>query len=185
VCKRTSMLFLGFAFKFISDGPINMASFLKFRNQIFKYSILVAIIMEVVSFAVFGLSSKFLLGLVAGTAVTIVNFTILERSAAKLVQKNSKGPVVAGYFLRLPIYGVVFYVCLMAGMRSAIGCALGFVTLPLALIYIYGIKSRFPGAEKNPLNDWTEPKEWNDSSDWDDDDDDWGPLPKWTDKKKK
>jgi hypothetical protein len=52
-------------------------------------------------------------------------------------------------------------------------------------MYIYGIKSRFKGAEKNPLNDWTEPKEWNDSSDWDEDDDKWGPLPKWTDNKKK
>lgn len=181
----TSTLFLGFAFKSISDGTIHMASFLKFRNQIFMHSIIIAVLMELISLAVLGISSKFLLGLVAGTAVTIVNFTILERSAVKLMQKQSKGPVVAGYFLRLPIYGAVFYACLMAGLRSAVGCALGFVTLPLALMYLYGIKSRFPGAEKNPLNDWTEPKEWNDPSAWDDDEDDWGPLPKWTDNKKK
>lgn len=161
-----------------------MSSFLKFRNQIFMHSIIIAVLMELVSLAVLGISSKFLLGLVAGTAVTIVNFTILERSAVKLMQKQSKGPVVAGYFLRLPIYGVVFYACLMAGLRSAVGCALGFITLPLALMYLYGIKSRFPGAEKNPLNDWTEPKEWNDASAWDDEEDDWGPLPKWTDNKK-
>lgn len=162
-----------------------MTSFMKFRNQIFKYSILIAVVMELISLVVLGVSSKFLLGLVSGTAVTIVNFTILERSAAKLMQKKSKGPVVAGYFIRLPIYGIVFYICLRAGLRSAVGCALGFVTLPLALMYIYGIKSRFPGAEKNPLNDWTEPKEWNDPSEWDDEEDDWGPLPAWTAKKKK
>lgn len=166
---------------------IHMTSFMKFRNQAVKYSIIVAVIMELGSLFVLGFSTKFLLGLLAGTATSIVNFTILERSAQGLMQTNSKVPVVAGYFLRLPIYGLVFYACLMSGTRSVIGCALGFVTLPLALIYIYGIKSWFPGAEKNPLNDWTEPKEWKDSADWDDEekDDEWEPLPKWTDKKPK
>ncbi len=164
-----------------------MASFTKFRNQTLKYSIIIAILMELVSLGVLGFSTKFLLGLFAGTATSILNFVILEHSAIGLMQTNSKVPVVAGYFLRLPIYGLVFYACLMSGTRSVAGCALGFVTLPLALMYIYGIKSRFPGAEKNPLNDWTEPKEWKDSADWDDqdDEDEWEPLPKWIDKKPK
>ncbi len=164
-----------------------MTSFMKFRNQAVKYSIIVAIVMELVSLVVLGFSMKFLLGLFAGTATSIVNFAILERSAVGLMQTNSKAPVVLGYFLRLPIYGAVFYACLMSGTNSVIGCALGFVTLPIALIYIYGIKSRFPGAEKNPLNDWTEPKEWKDPADWDEEneEDEWEPLPKWIDKKTK
>jgi hypothetical protein len=164
-----------------------MTSFMKFRNQTLKYSIIVAIVMELVSLVVLGFSTKFLLGLFAGTATSIVNFTLLERSVVGLMQTNSKIPVVAGYFLRLPIYGAVFYACLMSGTSSVAGCALGFVTLPLALMYIYGIKSRFPGAEKNPLNDWTEPKEWKDPAEWDDeeDQDEWDPLPKWIDKKSK
>jgi hypothetical protein len=163
-----------------------MNSFAKFRNQTILHTIAIAVIIEVVSLVVLGFSSKFLLGLLAGTATTIVNFAILESSAIGLMHTNSKIPVVTGYFLRLPIYGVVFYLCLMEGMRSVVGCALGFVTLPLALMYIYGIRSRFPGAAKNPLNDWTEPKEWNDPASWDEEDqDDWGPLPKWTDGKQK
>lgn len=164
-----------------------MNSFTKFRHLTLKYTIVVALIVEVVSLVVLGFSVKFLIGLFAGTTTTIINFAILESSAIGLMQTNSKIPVVAGYFLRLPIYGVVFYLCLTAGMRSVVGCALGFVTLPLALMYIYGIKSRFPGAEKNPLNDWTEPKEWKDPTDWDDQDDqdDWGPLPKWPENKSK
>lgn len=161
-----------------------MASFLKFRNQIFKYSIIVAIIMELVSVIFIGLSTKFLLGMVVGTAVTLLNFSILERSSEMLMKKNSTGPMVGGYFIRMPIYGVAFYLCLRAGLYCAVACGLGFVTLPVALLYIYGIKSRFPGAEKNPLNDWKEPKEWNDLSDAEDEDD-WGPLPKWTEDKNK
>ena len=162
-----------------------MESFTKFRRQIVKYIIIVAAIMELSSLIFHGVDSKFLLGLIAGTAVTVVNFTILELSAVKLMETRSSGPVVAGYFIRLPIYGVVFYFCIRAGISSAISCGLGFVTLPLALMYLYGIKSRFPGAEKNPLNDWTEPKEWNQWDEDDDEDDDWNTFPKWTENKKK
>jgi len=161
-----------------------MTPFKKFTNQIFKYCIIIAIIMEAISLIVLGIDGGFALGLAVGTATAVMNFIILENSAVKLMKKNSSGPVVAGYFIRMPIYGAVFYLCLRVGIISAVSCALGFVTLPLAMIYLYGIRSRFPGAVKNPLNDWTEPKKWNDLSEFDDEDDDWGPLPSWTKKKK-
>lgn len=162
-----------------------MTQFKKFTIQIFRYCLVIAAIMEAVSLIPLGFDFKFALGLLAGTATAAVNFIILESSAAKLMQKNSRGPVVAGYFIRMPIYGAVFYLCLRAGIVSAISCALGFVTLPLAMVYLYGIRSRFRGAEKNPLNDWTEPKQWKDLSEFDDEDDDWGPLPSWPNKKNK
>jgi hypothetical protein len=163
-----------------------MGSLSKFGKQIFKYSMIIAVIMELGSLIPLGLDARFLLGLVAGLAITMVNFVILEISAVQLMQKNSGAPVVTGYFIRMVTYGIAFYFCIKVSIICGIGCGVGFLTLPLAMIYLYGIKSRFPGAEKNPLNDWTEPKEWKDSSEWDDEEDDWGPLPKWTkDNKKK
>jgi hypothetical protein len=162
-----------------------MTAYKKFTKQIFKYCIIIAVIIELIGIIVLGFESKFLFGILAGTGTTILNFAILEASAIKLMQKHSQGPVVAGYFIRLPIYGVVFYFCLKAGIPCAAACALGFLTLPLSMLYVYGIRSRFPGAEKNPLNDWTQPKKWRDLSEFDDEDDDWGPLPKWTKKDKK
>ena len=158
---------------------------MKFRNQILKYCMIIAVITELVSLLIEGPDIKFFCGLAVGTAVTMFNFGILALSAVKLTEKHSKAPVVAGYFIRLPIYGAAFYFCLMAGKMSAIGCVLGFVTLHIAIMYIYGIKSRLPGADKNPLNDWKEPKQWNDLSQWDDEDDDWGPLPGWPKKNRK
>lgn len=160
------------------------ASFFKLRSQVLLHTLAAAALMGLVSLLVHGFDAKLLLGLVAGTATTVVNYGILERSVMNLMAKNSRGPVVAGYFLRLPIYGVVFYLCIRAGIPGAIGCALGFVSLHLALMYLYGIRTLFPGAPKNPLNDWTEPKQWADPSEWDDEDDGWGPLPKWPQDKK-
>lgn len=162
-----------------------MGSLSKFGKQIFKYSMIIAVIMELGSLIPLGPDARFLLGLVAGTAITMVNFVILEISAVQLMQKNSGAPVVTGYFIRMVTYGIVFYLCIKVSIICAIGCGVGFLTLPLSMMYLYGIKSRFPGAEKNPLNDWTEPKEWKDPSEWDDEEDDWGPLPKWTKNNKK
>lgn len=164
------------------------ASFFKLRIQVLQHTLAAAALMGLVSLLVHGFDARLLLGLAAGTATNVVNYGILERSVLALMDKNSRVRVVAGYFIGLPIYGVVFYLCLRAGAPSAVGCALGFLTLQLALIYLFGIRSLFPGAPKNPLNDWTEPKQWRDPSEWEDGEDekdDWGPLPKWPDNKKK
>jgi len=144
----------------------------KFKIQIYRYCIIIAAVIQLISIIVLGLDRVFTNCLILGTIVTIINFNILVYSAARLMQTKSKGPVVGGYFVRLPIYGIVFHICLKMGLQGAIGCVLGFITLHISMIYIYGIKSRFPGAKKNPLNSWTEPKKWRSPSEWEDEDDD-------------
>lgn len=164
-----------------------IASFMKLKGRVLLHCMAAAVLIELISLAFHGFDSRFLLGLVAGTGTTVLNYGSLERSVLALMDKNSRVRAVTGYFLRLPVYGLVFYLCLRAGPSSAVGCVLGFLTLQLALFYLFGIRSFFPGAPKNPLNDWTEPKKWRDPSEWEegeDDEDDWGPLPKWPENKK-
>ena len=149
-----------------------MKDLIEFKNRIFVHCVILAAVAELVSLAVIGPDGRFAAGIAAGTFITVINFNILAFSAVRMLEKQSKGPVVGGYFVRMPIYGAVFYLCLKWGWNCAVGCIIGFITLHVSILIIYGIESRLPGARKNPLNSWTEPKKWRDPSEWDDEDDD-------------
>jgi len=148
----------------------------KFKKEIFRTCIVIACLAEAVSLLLHGFDKTFLMGIVLGTAVTIMNFNILVLSAEKMAQTKKKGPVVGGYFLRLPIYGAVFYLCLRISTAAAIACAVGFVSLHMSIAWLYGIRTLLPGAKKNPLNDWDKPKKWRDPSEWEDEDDEYKDL---------
>ncbi|MGI6721407.1 MAG: hypothetical protein ACOX4I_02430 [Anaerovoracaceae bacterium] len=149
-----------------------MKGLAEFRNRIFVHCIVIAIAAELISLAIIGADIGFLAGIAIGTFITMINFNIMVWSAKRMLERQSKGPVVGGYFIRMPIYGVIFYLCLMISGHCAIACVIGFLSLHVSIMLIYGIESRMPGAKKNPLNDWTEPKKWRDPSEWEDDDDD-------------
>ena len=143
----------------------------RFRDRIFIHCGIVAAAAELISVPFIGWALRFLLGMVVGTTVTIVNFIILIAFARRMLQLESKGQVVGGYFIRMLVYGVAFYLCLKIGKYCAIAAAIGFFTLHISSVIIYGIETNLPGAPKNPLNSWTEPKKWRDPSEWEDDDD--------------
>lgn len=150
-----------------------MTNLLDFKNEIVKYTILMAVVAEVISLPLIGFDIRFLGGLVVGTAVTCFNFHLLVLSGQKVVEELRAMPVVGGYFIRLVIYGAVFLVAVKFGLEAASGCAAGFVTLHVAILFLYLVVYGMFKKKKNPLNDWTEPKQWNDLSVYDDEDDDW------------
>lgn len=150
-----------------------MSDLLNFKNRIFLHCLALAIVVELISLPIIGWQWNFLVGILAGTVTTVVNFILLVAFAERMLAILEKKVVVGGYFIRMLIYGVVFVLSLQLGMYAAVGTAIGFFTLHLSIMIIFGIESNLPGAKKNPLNSWTEPKEWNDLSDWGDDDDDY------------
>jgi hypothetical protein len=147
-----------------------------FCGRIFLHCAALAAIAELVSLPVIGRELPFLIGLIGGTLTTMLNFRILVWSAERMLDLHSRGPVIGGYFLRLPIYGVVFFFSLRLGAHCATACVIGFLTLHLSILIIYGLESHLPGARKNPLNSWTEPRQWRDPSEWEEDDDDYTDL---------
>ena len=83
-------------------------------------------------------------GLFLGTFIAIVSFNILVFVSKKVVSKRKPWLAPAGYLLRLPIYGVAFYFSYMGfGLLSGIACILGFMTVQMSIIFIYGIKPAF------------------------------------------
>ena len=150
-----------------------MTNLSEFKREIIKYTILTALVAEVISLLVTGIDSWFAGGLIVGTAVTIFNFHLLVLSGEKVMEVQKAMPVVGGYFVRLVIYGVVFFLATRFGFSAAVGCAVGYITLHVAIMFTYLIVYGLFKKKKNPLNDWTEPKKWNDLSIYDDEDDDW------------
>lgn len=145
----------------------------QFRKEILITTICMAALAEVISLPVIGPSLPFGIGVCAGTATTIICFLLLMKIGKMMNVKKAGSPMVGGYFVRMLLYGAVFFICIKMSVPCGFGCLAGFVTLHFGILILYGVVYRFVFKKKNPLSDWTEPKEWNDLSIYDDEDDDW------------
>ena len=144
-----------------------------FKKEILLAALGVAVFAEIVSLIVYKPSLWFAAGLAAGTATTMGCFLILAGTGMLTEITKKGGTIVLSYFARMLLYGVVFFICIKIRVPCGFGCLVGFVSLHFGILILYGIVYRFFRKKKNPLNDWTEPKEWNDLSIYDDEEDDW------------
>lgn len=142
-----------------------------FRNEIILWALIMAAVAEVASLIVIGWDVKFLLGLAVGTAVSVAGIFILVSTGQTLMTTKKKSPILLGYLGRLILYGVTFFICIRISLACGVGCVAGFVTLHFGIMFLYGIVYKFFKKKKNPLNDWTEPKQWNDLSQYDEEED--------------
>ncbi|MDO4518001.1 MAG: hypothetical protein Q4B78_02200 [Bacillota bacterium] len=145
----------------------------KFRNETIPYIAIIALIVEVVSLFFIGPSLLFSIGLAVGTACSVLGFLLLVESGKLVAVTNKSSFAVHGYIIRLIIYAACFLVSIKFGIKCGAGCGFGLLTTHFGILLLHGIVYPFIKKEKNPLNDWTEPKEWNDLSIYDDDDDEW------------
>jgi hypothetical protein len=114
-----------------------------FKNEIYKAGILIAAFFELASLPFLGVDVQFFYGLALGTAIAIVNFNLMELTFRWTLELRKSSITVVGFFVRLVIYGIVFYMSIRIGLVSALGTALGFLTLKLALFYLHGFKAKF------------------------------------------
>ena len=88
-----------------------------------------------------GPDAAFAYGLALGTAVSVVNFNILAYTSRKLLNSGRAWLSFAGYIVRLAVYGFAFYTALRVNLVAALGSALGFLTLKLAIYYVHGVRA--------------------------------------------
>lgn len=145
-----------------------------FKNQIFIYGIIVAAIFELASLSMLGIDARFFYGLSLGTAIAIVNFNLMALTFRLMLEMKKSAVAFLGYLVRIAIYGGTFYLSLQVGLISALGTALGFLTIKLALLYLHGLKAKFSKGrilreepeELKPKKHWYDYKE---NDDYDDD----------------
>lgn len=128
----------------------------KFKSQVIKYGIIIAIICELISLPFLGFHLRFAYGLTLGTSIAIVNFYFLAFTAQRMLdRRGGAGLAVMGYMLRLFLYGGGFYMAYKLGTASGLASLLGFMTLKIAIYYVYGFKPKFSesSAKGKKLND--------------------------------
>ena len=114
-----------------------------FKLQIIKYALISAAVFEAGSIPVIGFSLEYLCGLLAGTFTAIAGFLVLLFMSEKVLSSGVKWMASVGYLIRLPVYGVAFYVCMKTGgFFAGAACLIGFMTTVTAMIYVHGIKNR-------------------------------------------
>lgn len=85
------------------------------------------VVIYIISLPVYGVCREVPLGLLAGTAVMLVNFIILGLSAERAVERSVRGAkayMFGSYMLRLLITGVLFYAGMKCDSLNLIACAL-------------------------------------------------------------
>ncbi|MCQ4638051.1 ATP synthase subunit I [Anaerovorax odorimutans] len=113
------------------------------KKQIFLYGSLVAVVCELISFFILGWDTGFLVGLIAGLAVAIINFSILAFTLDRMLKSGNKGTSSIGFFVRMILYCVTFYFCITKSYAAGAACLIGFLTLKVPMYYFYAIKPKF------------------------------------------
>jgi|GEM_PF-1263519 len=125
-----------------------MEDLIKFKNKIFISGILIMLIAEVVSIPIIGFNWKFSVGLVLGTAISIANFNIMTISSIMILKGRNKFIASASFIIRLLLYGGVFYVSMRVSYAAGFASVVGFMTLKLAMFFVYGILPFFKKEDK-------------------------------------
>lgn len=116
-----------------------------FKVQIYKYTFLTAIILEIGALPILGVGVRYVdysYGLALGTCIAVMSFNILFLMSKKVVMDGKRMWAVVGYLVRLPIYGAGFYFCIRLSVVCGVACLLGFFTSTLSIIYIHGFKAK-------------------------------------------
>ena len=84
-------------------------------------------IIYIISLPVYGLCTEIPLGLLAGTAVMLLNFIILGLSSERAVEKTlsaAKGYMFGFYMIRMAISGLLFYAGIMLPQINLLAAAI-------------------------------------------------------------
>ncbi|MBO5666271.1 MAG: ATP synthase subunit I, partial [Firmicutes bacterium] len=142
------------------------------KGKIYKYSIITAIVIDLISLIFLGLDRQFAAGLILGTCISAINFRLHVLQILTLdVSKPRKFGAFVRYVIRILLYAVGFYLALRISYICALGALLGFLTQKIAIIieFVFRpllIKEKEPAEPKKYNNldedDWPEEKHWYD-----------------------
>lgn len=110
------------------------------RLKIYKYTVLLACVIAVVSIFFTKDFFSFVSGLFFGTAIAILNFTLLAKTIEKsiyLPPEKAKVYASSRYFIRYTIYGAVLYISVIADYINVIGTIAGILTIKFVVYVLH------------------------------------------------
>ncbi|NLD10635.1 MAG: hypothetical protein GX671_02595 [Clostridiales bacterium] len=111
--------------------------YLQLRKEIFIICSIYAAVCEVVSLFILGFDKGFLMGLIAGVAIMLVNLELLKRIVVLYINTKRLGLVVVLYLLRLCIYAGAAYLCYMVSIHGLLAYAIGVFGIVIGALISY------------------------------------------------
>ena len=107
------------------------------ERQTVKYAFIGMLIASVLFFVIFDDPIQFVLGLLFGSAIGVLNFMELSKTLSRAVQlppDKAQGYTTRKYFLRYVIYGVVLWVSIQADHIHVLGTIVGLLLIKVVLL---------------------------------------------------
>lgn len=122
----------------MGKGETMNSEVLRMQFRIIKYSLLAMVAVMALSFFVLKQPKPFIIGVLFGTLISILNFRSMAITMERAVTMNSGSAsayATVMYFVRMLIYAAVLYVSIRAAYIHVLGTVIGLVIIKL-VIYI-------------------------------------------------
>jgi hypothetical protein len=117
-----------------------MSELLRFKSEIYKYALICALIMEILSILIVGIGTQFAYGIGIGTLVSIANFSMMSFAYNWMIVTKRAWISIAAYAVRLCLAAAAILVTLNISIISAFGTLAGLMTVKLAIYFLHSIR---------------------------------------------
>lgn len=107
------------------------------ERQTLKFAFLGTLIASVLFFVAFDEPTQYVLGLLFGSAIGVLNFMELSKTLSRAVELSpdkAQSYTTRKYFLRYVIYGVVLWVSIQADYIHVLGTIVGLLLIKVVLL---------------------------------------------------
>lgn len=107
------------------------------EKQTVKFAVFATIIATILFFVIFDNPTQYVLGLLFGSAIGVLNFMELAKTLSRAVElppEKAQSYTTRKYFLRYVIYGVVLWVSMQADYIHVLGTIVGLLLIKVVLL---------------------------------------------------
>ncbi len=107
------------------------------ERQTLKFAFIGTLIASILLFVLFDEPTKYVLGLLFGSAIGVLNFMELSKTLSRAVEfspEKAQSYTTRKYFLRYVIYGVVLWVSIQADYIHVLGTIVGLLLIKVVLL---------------------------------------------------
>ncbi len=122
-----------------------MGETFKLRIKVYKYTLILTCLISGIAVFVIREYVPFIYGLVFGTLIASLNFTLLAKTlerAAKMTPERAKGYATSRYFIRYMIYGIVLYISVVADYINIIGTIVGLLVIKIVILILHAFNDK-------------------------------------------
>lgn len=109
------------------------------KHKIWMYCGMYTLVCEIISIVFVGFRWDFAAGILAGTVTVLVNFTLLEKFANKVLFDKKTLTAFLLQLGRYLLFGLVAYACIRISLTAGLAYSIGILGITVGILIKYGI----------------------------------------------